>query len=74
MAAELNDEKKQEVGDIHSRSSEQEHRMPRQATILIVDDDKAMRDSCCHTLTYGIPYRNSERWGQCFAEDKAGEA
>jgi len=52
MAAELNDGKKQEVGDIYTRSSEQEHRMPRQATILIVDDDKAMRDSCCHTLTY----------------------
>ena len=52
MAAELNDEKKQEVGDIHTRSSEEEHKMPGQATILIVDDDKAMRDSCCHTLTY----------------------
>ncbi len=26
--------------------------MPGQATILIIDDEKAMRDSCCHALTY----------------------
>ena len=52
MAAELNDEKKQEVGDIYTRSSEEGHKMPGQATILVVDDEKAMRNSCCHTLAY----------------------
>jgi len=52
MATQLNNEKEQEVGEIYTRSSEEEHKRPGQATILIVDDDKAMRDSCCYTLTY----------------------
>lgn len=48
----INNEKEQEVADIYTRSSEEEHKTSGQATILIVDDDKAIRDSCCHTLTY----------------------
>ena len=52
MATQLNNEKEQEVGDIYTRSSEEGHEMPRQANILIIDDDKAIRDSCCHVLTY----------------------
>ena len=51
MAAQLNDEKKQEVGNIYTRSSEEGHEMPGQATILVVDDEEAMRDSCCQVLT-----------------------
>ena len=52
MATQLNNEKEQEVGDICTRSSEEGHKMPRQANILVIDDDKAMRDSCGHVLTY----------------------
>jgi len=59
MAAELNDEKKQELRDIYTRSSEEGHKMPGQATILVVDDEKAMRNSCCHTLAYD-GYRTAE--------------
>jgi len=47
MAAQLNNEKKQKVGDVYPRSPEEAHK----ATILIVDDEKAMRDSCCQVLT-----------------------
>jgi len=52
MAAQSNNGKNQEVGNVYTRSSEQGHRIPGQVTILVVDDEKAMRDSCCHTLTY----------------------
>ena len=52
MAAQLNNDKEQEVGNIYDKLSEERYKMPRQATILVVDDDKAMRDSCFHTLTY----------------------
>jgi len=47
MATELTNEKKQKVGDVYTRSSEEAHK----ATILIVDDDEAMRDTCCQVLT-----------------------
>ena len=52
MAAQLNNYKDQEVGSIYDKASEERYEMPGQATILVVDDDKAMRDSCFHTLTY----------------------
>jgi len=52
MATQLNNEKEQEVGDICTRSSEEGHKMPRQTNILVIDDEKATRDSCCHVLTY----------------------
>jgi len=51
MAAQTNDGKNQEVENVYTSSSEQGHRMPGQATILVVDDEKAMRDSCCQVLT-----------------------
>jgi len=47
MATELTNEKKQKEGDVYTRSSEEAHK----ATILIVDDDEAMRDTCCQALT-----------------------
>jgi methylenetetrahydrofolate dehydrogenase (NADP+)/methenyltetrahydrofolate cyclohydrolase len=52
MATQLNNEKEQEVGDICTRSSEEGYKMPGQANILVIDDEKATRDSCCHVLTY----------------------
>jgi len=52
MAAQLNNGKGQEVGNIYDKPSEERYKMSGQATILVVDDDKAIRDSCCHTLTY----------------------
>ena len=51
MAAQSNNGKNQEVENVYTSSSEQGHRMPGQATILVVDDEKAMRDSCCQVLT-----------------------
>ena len=47
MATELINEKKQKVGDVYTRSSEEAHK----ATVLIVDDEKAIRDTCCQALT-----------------------
>ena len=44
-------EKNREVEEVYSRSSEQGHEMPGQATILVVDDEKDMRDSCRRTLS-----------------------
>ena len=52
MATQLNNEKEQEVGEICTRSSEEGYKMPRQTNILVIDDEKATRDSCCHVLTY----------------------
>ena len=51
MATELNDKKKQEVGDMYTKSLEEGHKMPEQATILVVDDEEAIRDTCCQVLT-----------------------
>ena len=51
MAAQSNNGKNQEVENVYTSSSEQGHRMPGQATILVVDDERAMRDSCCQVLT-----------------------
>jgi len=51
MAAKSNNGKNQEVENVYTSSSEQGHRMPGQATILVVDDEKAMRDSCCQVLS-----------------------
>ncbi len=51
MAAQSNNGKNQEVENVYTRSSEQGHRIPGQATILVVDDEKAMRDSCCQVLS-----------------------
>jgi len=47
MEAELNNDKEQEVGDVYDRSSEKAHK----ATVLIVDDEQAIRDTCCQALT-----------------------
>lgn len=47
MEAQPIDQKNQEVRDLYTRSSEEAHK----ATILIVDDEKAMRDTCCQVLT-----------------------
>ena len=44
----INEKNREE--DAYRRSSEQGHEMPEQATILVVDDEKAMRDSCCRAL------------------------
>ena len=44
-------EKNREVEEVYSRSSEQGQEMPGQATILVVDDEKDMRDSCRRTLS-----------------------
>ena len=51
MAAQSNNGKNQEVENVYTSSSEQGDRMPGQATILVVDDEKAMRDSCCQVLS-----------------------
>ena len=32
-------------------TSEKRHRMQEQATIIVIDDEKAIRDSCCQVLT-----------------------
>jgi signal transduction histidine kinase len=37
------------VKDTHTKSWEQ-HKVPEQATILVIDDEEAMRDSCCQVL------------------------
>ena len=34
-------------------TSEERHKMPGNATILVIDDEEAMRDSCCQVLTKG---------------------
>ena len=52
MAAQLNNGKEQQVGNIYDKLPEERYKMPGQATILVVDDDKAIRDSCFHTMTY----------------------
>ncbi|HUS73627.1 MAG TPA: tetrahydrofolate dehydrogenase/cyclohydrolase catalytic domain-containing protein [Sedimentisphaerales bacterium] len=50
MATRSINERNREVKDAFSRSSGQGHEMPGQATILVVDDEEAMRDSCCQAL------------------------
>jgi len=50
MATRSINERNREVKDVFSRSSGQGHEMPGQATVLVVDDDEAMRDSCCQAL------------------------
>lgn len=50
METQSTNEKNREVEEAYRRSSEQGHEMPGQATILVVDDEKAMRDSCCQAL------------------------
>ncbi len=45
------DEKNQEIENIYSRSSENDHGRSRHATILVVDDEETMRDSCCQILS-----------------------
>ena len=50
MAQQSINEKSQELEDLYARPSEERHKMPGQATILVVDDEKAMRDSCCQAL------------------------
>lgn len=50
MATRSINERNREVKDVFSRSSGQGHEMPGQATILVVDDEEAMRDSCCQAL------------------------
>lgn len=50
MATQSNNEKNRAVENAFGRLSEQGHKMPGQATILVVDDEKAMRDSCCQAL------------------------
>jgi len=45
------DEKNQEIENIYSRSSENDHGRRGQATILVVDDEETMRDSCCQILS-----------------------
>jgi two-component system sensor histidine kinase/response regulator len=37
------------VKDAHTKSRER-HKVPEQATILVIDDEEAMRDSCCQVL------------------------
>ena len=32
-------------------TSEEKHKLSKQATILIIDDEKAMQDSCCQVLS-----------------------
>jgi methylenetetrahydrofolate dehydrogenase (NADP+)/methenyltetrahydrofolate cyclohydrolase len=51
MALRSIDEKNQEIEDIYLRSSESRHRRQGQATILVVDDEETMRDSCCQILS-----------------------
>ena len=51
MVTQSINEKNREVEDAYSRSSEQGHEMPGRATILVVDDEKDMRDSCRRTLS-----------------------
>jgi len=38
------------VEDVYTTSSEEQHRMLARATILVIDDEKAMRDSCSQVL------------------------
>ena len=45
------DEKNQEIENIYSKSSENDHGRRGQATILVVDDEETMRDSCCQILS-----------------------
>jgi len=47
MAAQLINEKKQKVGNVYTRSSEEAHK----ATVLIVDDEQTIRDTCYQVLT-----------------------
>ncbi|MDH4238549.1 MAG: response regulator [Phycisphaerae bacterium] len=51
METRSNNEKIREVEDVFGRLSEQGHEMPGRATILVVDDEKDMRDSCRRTLS-----------------------
>jgi len=37
------------VKDAHTKSRER-HKVPEQATILVIDDEESMRDSCCQVL------------------------
>ena len=37
--------------NVYTTSSEQRHKRLGQATILVIDDEEAMRDSCCQVLT-----------------------
>ena len=39
------------MGDVNTTSSKEQYQMPGQATILVIDDEKAMLDSCCQVLT-----------------------
>lgn len=50
MATQSNNEKNREVEDEFGRLSEQGHEIKKQATVLVVDDEKAMRESCCQAL------------------------
>jgi methylenetetrahydrofolate dehydrogenase (NADP+)/methenyltetrahydrofolate cyclohydrolase len=43
--------KNEEVEGVCARSSKERHQSPEQATILVVDDEKVMRDCCCQVLT-----------------------
>lgn len=45
------DEKNQEIENVYSGSSENGHGRRGQATILVVDDEETMRDSCCQILS-----------------------
>jgi len=51
MEAQSINKKNQREAGIDTKSSEEGHKRPGQATILVVDDEKAMRDSCCQVLT-----------------------
>ena len=51
MALQSTNEKNEEVEGAYTRSSEEGRKIPEQATILIVDDEEAMRDSCYQVLT-----------------------
>ena len=46
----IND-KNEEVEGVHTRSPQERRKIPKQATILVVDDEKVMRDCCCQVLT-----------------------
>ena len=38
------------VKDAHTKSRESRPKVPEKATILVIDDEAAMRDSCCQVL------------------------
>jgi methylenetetrahydrofolate dehydrogenase (NADP+)/methenyltetrahydrofolate cyclohydrolase len=51
MAPQLIDENNREARDICTKSAEQGRKMSRRTTILVVDDEETMRDSCCQILS-----------------------